>query len=68
MPPECIELCARRLEIKKKALGFSGWLAGSLARWLSLALLLGDVWVIVLQLPAFPNGWCFGWEETLGTA
>ena len=44
--PEHMELWARRL--KRRALVLSGLLA--------LCLFLGDAWVVVLQLPAFPNG------------
>ena len=52
MPPEHMELQARRLKIKEGQ------------RW---ALLLEDAWVIMLQLPAFPNGPYFAWEVTLST-
>ena len=41
--------------------------AGSLAHWLSL-FFLEDAWMIVLQVPAFPNGQYFGWEGILGAA
>ena len=35
----------------------------------SLALVfLEGTWMIVLQLPAFPKGQCFGWEGTPGAA
>ena len=27
----------------------------------SCAFSLGDAWMILLQLPAFPKGWHFGW-------
>ena len=46
------ELGARRFEIKQ---GLSVWV------------FLKDVWMIVLQLPVFPNRWYFGWEGTPGT-
>ena len=66
MPPECMEIWAKRFEIKEGLLGSrTGWL------WL-LGLLTGsffleDACVIVLQLPVFPNRWYFGWEGTPGT-
>ena len=34
----------------------------------SQALLLQGCLTVVLQLPAFPNGWHFMWEGTPGTA
>ena len=57
---------------KKREL--SGSRAGSLSG-VVLALTLGlrfvsleDAWMIVLQLPAFPNRRYLGWEGTPGTA
>ena len=41
MPPECMELWARRFKIK---------------RGQRLALFLEDAWMIALQLPIFPKG------------
>ena len=35
---------------------------------ISSSLSLEDACLIVLQLPAFPNGWYFGVEGTPGTA
>ena len=61
MPPEHRKLWARRFEIKE---ALSVWL--SLA--VSQAVFLEEAWMIVLQLPAFPNGWYFGVEGTPGTA
>ena len=40
-------------------------LAAALRLTLTLFFLQGG-WVMVLQLPAFPNGQCFVWEGTLG--
>ena len=67
MPPEKMELWARRLKIKE------GLAASWALRLAQLALFfLEDAWMIVLQLPAFPKGQWFGWiwvgEETVGVA
>ena len=32
-----------------------------------LRLFLEDAWMIMLQLPEFPNGWYFVWEGTPAT-
>ena len=64
MPPECMELWARRFEIKEGLSDGKAWdLSGSRALFF-----LQDVLMTVLELLAFPSGWYFGWEETLGTA
>ena len=61
MPPEGMELWARRFEIKE---AFSGSGVGGIGS----LFFLEDTWGTVLQLPAFPNGQHFGWGGTPGAA
>ena len=63
MPLELMELWARQFGIKE------GLLEGHWLSWaLSGSFFLEDAWMIMLQLPVFPNRQYFGWEETQGTA
>ena len=64
MPPECKELWARRIGIHEGLSDRWAWAHSGSQALFSLE----DAWVMVLQLPAFTNGWYFGWEGALGTA